>query len=64
MLASKPPILVEVRFPNMGTSPGWFLCEDEDGLGAILERVGPGAEVYLNSVWDLRSAVGGVVLKK
>ena len=28
LFADRPPVLVEVRFPNMGTSPDWFLCED------------------------------------
>ena len=64
LFAEKPPVLVEVRFPKMGTSSDWFLCEDEGELGPILERLGPGAEVHLNSVWDLRNPTGGVVLGK
>jgi hypothetical protein len=44
----KPPVLVEVRFPKMGTSPDWFLCESAAALEAILERLGPGAEVHLS----------------
>jgi hypothetical protein len=38
----KPPLLVEVRFPKMGTSSDWFLCENADALDAILDRLGPG----------------------
>jgi hypothetical protein len=64
LFADKPPVLVEVRFPNMGTSSDWFLCEDEDDLGPILDRLGPGAEVHLQSVWDLKAARGGVVVRK
>src|SRR4051812_27582876 len=58
----KPPVLVEVRFPQMGTSSDWFLCEDAAALDAILDRLGPGAEVHLNSVWDLKNPAGAVEL--
>jgi hypothetical protein len=64
LFAEKPPILVEVRFPKMGTSPDWFLCEDEDDLAAVLDRLGSGVEVHLHSVWDLRNPGGAVVLTK
>jgi hypothetical protein len=50
----KPPVLVEVRFPKMGTSSDWFLCETAAALDAILDRLGPGADVHLSSVWDLK----------
>jgi hypothetical protein len=59
-----PPVLVEVRFPQMGTSSDWYLCEDEEHLEQILERIGPGAELRLNSVWDLENRKGAVCLKK
>lgn len=61
---AKPPILVEVRFPKMGTSSDWFLCEDVAALDAILNRLGLGAEIHLNSVWDLKNPVGAVVIPK
>lgn len=64
LFAEKPPVLVEVRFPHMGTSSDWFLCEDSADLDPILGRLGPGAEVRLSSVWDVRDATGGVVLRK
>jgi hypothetical protein len=48
----KPPVLVQVRFPKMGTSSDWFLCENAAALDAILDRLGPGVEVHLSSVWD------------
>jgi hypothetical protein len=60
----KPPVLVEVRFPKMGTSSDWFLCEDTAALDAILDRLGPGAEVHLNSVWDLKNPAGAVVVRR
>ena len=58
----KPPVLVEVRFPKMGTSSDWFLCENAAALDAILDRLGPGVEVHLSSVWDLKNLSGAVVL--
>ena len=64
LFADKPPVLVEVRFLNMGTSPDWFLCDDEDDLERIVARLGAGAEVHLHSVWDLTDSTGGLVLKK
>lgn len=60
----KPPVLVEVRFPKMGASSDWFLCEDVTALDAIFDRLGPGAEIHLNSVWDLNNPVGAVVIAK
>jgi hypothetical protein len=64
LFADRPPVLVEARFPNMGTSPDWFLCEDRDDLTPILDRLAPGTEVHLHSVWDLKNPTGGVVLRK
>jgi hypothetical protein len=63
LFAEKPPVLVEVRFPKMGTSPDWFLCGDGDELEPILGRLAAGAEVHLHSVWDLKNPTGGVVIK-
>ncbi|MBY0513563.1 MAG: hypothetical protein K2P78_06585 [Gemmataceae bacterium] len=64
LFAEKPPVLVEVRLSNAGTSPDWFLCQSKDDLEPILNRLGPGAVVRLSSVWDLRNANGTVVVKK
>lgn len=63
-LFHKAPILVEVRFPQMGTSPDWYLCEDEEGFESVLARLGKGAELHLSSVWDLKPTSAGVVLHK
>jgi hypothetical protein len=60
----KPPVLVEVRFPKMGTASDWFLCEDAAALDAILDRLGLGAEVHLSSVWDLKNPAGAAVVRK
>lgn len=64
LFEEKPPVLVEVRFPNMGTSSDWHLCEDATELDAVLDRLGPGVRVHLSSVWDLRDSTGGIVLRK
>jgi hypothetical protein len=64
LFAEKPPVLAEVRFPKMGTSPDWFLCEDEGDLTTVLDRLGPGVEIHLHSVWDLQNPAGAVVLTK
>lgn len=64
LFEKSPPVLVEVRFPHAGTSPDWHLCEEEDELEQILDRLGPGVEVYLNSVWDLNNPKGAVCLRK
>lgn len=59
----KPPVLVEVRFPKMGTSSDWYLCENAAALDAILDRLGPGVEIHLSSVWDLKNPSGAVVFR-
>lgn len=59
-----PPILVEVRFPEMGTSPDWYLCHEVDELERIMEKLGPGVEVHLDSVWDLINTKNEICLKK
>jgi len=59
----KPPVLVEVRFPKMGASPDWFLCENAAALDVILDRLGPGVEVHLSSVWDLKNPSEAVVFR-
>jgi hypothetical protein len=59
----KPPVLVEVRFPKMGTSSDWFLCDNAAALDAILDRLAPGVEVHLSSVWDLKNPSGAVVFR-
>ena len=64
LFANRPPALVEVHFPNAGTSPDWYLCEDEERLEHILERLGSGVELHLSSVWDLRNAKGALCLRK
>ena len=64
LIRRAPPVLVEVRFPNMGTSPDWHLLEGEEDLDALLDRLGPNAELYLSSVWDLKNPNGATRLTK
>jgi hypothetical protein len=59
-----PPVLVEVRFPNLGTSPDWYLCEEQEQLEQILERLGSGVELHISSVWDLTNVKGAIGLRK
>ena len=64
LFEQSPPVLVEVRFPGLSTSPDWYLIHDEDELDAIVERLGPQAELHLSSVWDLKNVKGAVRLSK
>jgi hypothetical protein len=59
-----PPVLVEVRFPNMGTSPDWYLCGEEEQFDQLFASLGPGVEVHLHSVWDLRNVKEAVRVTK
>jgi hypothetical protein len=64
LFANAPPVLVEVRFPKMGTSSDWYLLEEEEQLEQVLERLGSGVELHLSSVWDLRNVKEDVCLRK
>ena len=64
LFENSPPVLVEVRFPQAGTSPDWFLCEEEEELEQIVERLAPGAELHISSVWDLKNVKGEICLRK
>lgn len=55
LLGDGTPVLVEVRFPSQGTSPDWYLYEEESQLEHLLNRLGPGVEVHVCSVWDLKT---------
>jgi len=64
LFATKPPVLVEVRFPRMGTSSDWHLLEEEDELESIWEPLASGAELILRSVWDVHEARGTLRVTK
>ena len=59
----KPPVLVEVRFPKMGTSSDWFLCENAPALDAVLDRLSAAVEVHLTSVWDIKDFSKTIVFR-
>lgn len=61
---NSPAVLVEVRFPGSGTSPDWYLCEEEVELEQILESLGSGAELHVSSVWDLKNTRGEICLRR
>ncbi len=63
-LFENAPVLVEVRFPNAGTSPDWYLCDDEEQLERIVERLGSGVELHLSSIWNLKNVKKALCLKK
>jgi hypothetical protein len=60
----KVPVLVEVRFPRMATSPDWFLCESAAEFDPIWARLGTGTELFLHSVWDLKNGSRPIVLSR
>ena len=58
------PLLVEVRFPRMGTSSDWYLCMEVEEITAILDRVAPNVELHLTSVWDIDDLPSTLRVKK
>ncbi len=58
------PVLVEVRFPGMGTSSDWHLFDDADQLDALLDTLGPRVEIHLTSVWAMKATKATVRLTK
>jgi hypothetical protein len=64
LIKTSPPVLVEVRFPNAATSPDWYLCQEESELDEIIERLGPGSELHVSSVWDLTNRKGDLHLRR
>lgn len=64
VLFNRWPVLVEVRFPRSGTSPDWHLLEDAEELDALLQKLAPGVELSLTSVWDLDDSKVGLRLKR
>jgi hypothetical protein len=64
LFENSPPVLVEVRFPQSGTSPDWYLCEEEEQFEQILKRLGAGVELHISSVWDLKNVKGEICLRQ
>ena len=55
LFENAPAVLVEVRFPGCGTSPDWYLCDEQEQLDKILDRLAAGAELHLSNVQDLKN---------
>ena len=53
LFKKRSPVLVEVRFPKMGTSSDWYLIEDSDEFEAVWQKLTRGVEVHARSVWDV-----------
>lgn len=53
----KPPILIEVQFPRMGTSPDSYLYQAASEVDSLWDRVSPAVEIHFHSVWDLKDDV-------
>ncbi len=64
LFENAPPVLVEVRFPGCAASPDWYLCDSEEQFEAVLARLGPGAELRLSSVWDLKDVKRAVQFRR
>ena len=62
LIATKPPVLIEVRFPKMGASSDWQLVEDLKEFDALWSRVAAGVELRVTSVWDLPEAPATLTL--
>ena len=63
LFRDRPPVLVEVRFPRMGTSSDWYLFEAEEELGELRRRLGPGVELHMVSAWDVEMRRGKVTVQ-
>jgi hypothetical protein len=55
-----PPLLVEARFP--GASPDWYLLDEPEQFDDLLAKLGPAAELHVNSVWDLTNGKRGEIV--
>jgi hypothetical protein len=64
LFRDRAPVLVEVRFPRMGTSSDWYLFESNDELDELRRRLGPGVELHLASVWDVQTQRGGITISR
>lgn len=64
LFRDRAPVLVEVRFPRMGTSSDWYLFDSDDELEQLNRRLAPGVEIHLTSVWDVRPQQTGVTIRR
>ena len=64
LFENAPAVLDEVRFPGCGTSPDWYLYDDQDQFEKLLDRCAPGVELHLSNVEDLKNSRGDVWFRK
>jgi hypothetical protein len=62
LIATRPPVLIEVRFPKMATSSDWHLVDDLKAFDALWSHVAAGVELHVTSVWDLPEAPATLAL--
>src|SRR5687767_7462837 len=60
LFRDRAPVLVEVRFPRMGTSSDWYLFETIEELDQLRRRLAAGVELYAASTWDIDMGRGAV----
>ena len=63
LFRDRAPVLVEVRFPRMGTSSDWYLFGAVEELDRLRIRLAAGVELHLASVWDIRTGPGAVAIQ-
>jgi hypothetical protein len=63
LFRDRAPVLVEVRFPRMGTSSDWYLFETEEDLERLWRRLGAGVELHLASAWDVEMRRGKMTIQ-
>jgi len=64
LFAKAPPVLAEVRYPKMATSPDWHLCEDDEELDCAARADWTGVEYIFIGVWDLVNRKEAICLKR
>lgn len=63
LFRERAPVLVEVRFPHMGTSSDWHLFEAEDEFEQLRRRLGAGVEIHMASAWDVEMRRGEITVQ-
>lgn len=63
LFRDRAPVLVEVRFPRMGTSSDWYLFETVEEMDRLWARLAPGAELHLASAWDVDMGRGKLTVR-
>ena len=58
LFRDRAPVIVEARFPKMGTSSDWYLFETAEELEQLRLRLSPGVELHLASAWDIEMGRG------